>query len=605
VRRPRLTGSAEWLSGSETFAPIVFRRFSSDLWVVCGRAFRDPVSVGRKIGTLVFGGACRYRYGMVVYRWGVKVGGVALRFCLIGQVALCAAAVWMPAPSLAATVTITDPADTRGALDLRMSRLIDSGDDLRLSLTMSRPFRVGHLRARAGAYTRTVCFKVGPSRHPLRAARFCLTRHGSGGRALYRSPGQGAGSSRGFVAAKISRPSRVTVDVTVAHSAVGIKTGARVAFMVTSVWRGVGACALAEPCRDQAPNSGLLMPALCKGLPVGPGQDLATVVSAAAPGTTFCIADGNYTLGTTIQPKSDDRFVGVYADGTPPNISNVGSGPVFSGGQHTYYQGLGIGPSNGIGLSPGSGSTVIGDYIHDNEVSGIETVANHLTIKGNEVGPDNGTDAYAGTDASGIKLHGYLGAESGAYNLVVGNTVHDNLGYGLWSDCDSHDNLFEGNYVYDNAGVGLDDETSYNNTWSKNDVRDNGFAWAVPAVSIRDTFGSRLVGNVFTRNRAGVLVAMDERATLFSPSPGLGCADRTLTGYLPSETVISDNRFIATGPSGFEYQGAPAPAFAANCWSVPSLAGTYWQLPGNPTASWEDWQAAGLDVYGREQTTRC
>jgi parallel beta-helix repeat protein len=336
-----------------------------------------------------------------------------------------------------------------------------------------------------------------------------------------------------------------------------------------------------------------------------PGQDLPAVVSASAPGTTFCLADGDYTLATTIHPKNDDRFVGVYTDGTPPNISSVGPGPVFSGGQNAYYEGLGIGPSSGVGLSPGGGSTVIGDYIHDNEISGIETVANHLTIKGNEVGPNNGTAAAAGTDASGIKLHGYFGADSGAYNVVVGNAIHDNFGYGLWSDCDSHDNVFEGNYVYNNAGVGLDDETSYNNTWSNNDVHDNGFAWAAPAVSIRDTLGSRLTENVFTRNYAGVTLVMDKRATLFDLSPGLGCADRTLTGYVPSGAVISNNRFIATTPSGFEYQGVPAPAFSGNCWSIPSLTGTYWQLPGDPTATWADWRAAGLDVYGREQTTRC
>ena len=375
--------------------------------------------------------------------------------------------------------------------------------------------------------------------------------------------------------------------------------------MVTSVWRGAGACSVAEPCRDQAPNSGLLMPATCRGLQLTPGQDLPAVVSAAAQGTTFCLADGEYTLGTSIQPKDEDRFVGVYTDGTPPNISNVGLGPVFSGGQRTYYEGLGIGPSSGIGLSPGSGSTVIGNYIHDNEVSGIETVGNHLTIKGNEVGPHNGIVANAGIDASGIKLHGYFGADSGAYNYVIGNVVHDNVGYGLWSDCDSHDNKFYSNIVYGNAGVGLDDETSYNNTWSANDVHDNGFAWAAPAVSIRDTIGSRLIDNVFRGNHAGVALTMDKRATLFGPSPGLGCADRTLTGYIPSGILVSDNRFIATTPSGFAYQGAPAPAFSGNCWSVPSLTGAYWQLPGRPNASWEDWRADGLDVDGRVQTMRC
>jgi Right handed beta helix region len=526
------------------------------------------------------------------------------RLPIIGVIAVCGASLWNTSPSLASSLVLTDPADANGGLDIRTARLISDGSDLRISMTMTRPFRMAALRARAGRRTRTVCLEIGQLHHSGSDSRLCLTRHGTGTEALVRSRTRGGGPARGFVAATVYRASHTAVRITFGYSSIGLRPGTRVTLMVTSVWRGGGVCSGAEPCRDAAPNSGTSMPVACSGLRVTSRQDFLAVVAAAPPGTTFCVMDGDYTVTGTVRPKNNDRFVGVYSDGSQPNISNVGSGPVFSGGQGTFYEGLGIGPSSGIGLQPGGGSIIMGNHIHDNELSGIETVANNLVINGNEIGPNNGTTAALG-DASGIKLHGYAGSDSGAYNLVVNNAVHDNIGHGVWSDCDAHDSRFVNNYVSHNAGAGLVDETSYNNAWVGNVVQGNGLTWAAPAVSVRDTIDSFMSHNLFYNNYAGVQVSMDRRATLTLPSPGLGCADSTLTGYVPSGTVVSRNRFIATAPSGFLYDAPNASGFSGNCWSVPSLTGTYWEIPGDSSATWAQWQAAGLDLDGREQTTRC
>jgi Right handed beta helix region len=196
----------------------------------------------------------------------------------------------------------------------------------------------------------------------------------------------------------------------------------------------------------------------CTGVQLQPGANLQGAITANPAGTTFCLAYGDYTTTATINPKDGDRFIGLYTGDTQPNIANTGGGDVFVNGKNTLYEGLGIGPSKGIGLSPGTGSTIIGSRIHDNQMCGIETAANYLTITGNEI-DRNGTLATKG-NACGVKLDGYLGADSGAYNTVTNNVVHDNIGHGLWSDCDGHDNTFSGNDVYNNAGVALDDETS-------------------------------------------------------------------------------------------------------------------------------------------------
>ena len=58
---------------------------------------------------------------------------------------------------------------------------------------------------------------------------------------------------------------------------------------------------------------------------------LNQAIDASPAGTTFCLADGNYSTTAALNPKDGDHFIGVYTDGTQPNIANTGSGGVFSG----------------------------------------------------------------------------------------------------------------------------------------------------------------------------------------------------------------------------------------------------------------------------------
>lgn len=345
----------------------------------------------------------------------------------------------------------------------------------------------------------------------------------------------------------------------------------------------------------------------CTGVQLQPGAQLQDSINANGTGTTFCLADGSYTTTAPIIPKDGDRFIGVYTDSTQPNIANTGSGGVFSAGSNNLYQDLGIGPSNNTGLNAGTGSTITGNRIHDNQMCGIETAANYLAITSNEIGPNNGTLANKG-DACGVKLHGFLGSDSGAYNTVTNNTVHDNTGHGLWVDCDGHDNTFSGNSVYNNAGAGLSDETSYNNTFTNNDVHDNGFGWSKYALNILDSIGANVSGNKFTNNYKGVNIWQDSRATLKSPQSGLGCADVTHTGYYPSGITITSNTFPTPQRSGFAPSGLVPPSAASfdyNCWTVARLSDTNWRISGDSTASWSQWLGTGADPHGREQTAPC
>src|SRR5262245_2346393 len=123
----------------------------------------------------------------------------------------------------------------------------------------------------------------------------------------------------------------------------------------------------------------------CTGVQLRPGVDLQDAVDSHGPGTTFCLADGSYTTGSAIKAKDGDRFIGVYTDDTQPNIANTATGGVFVGGKNLLFQDLGIGPSDNTGVNPGTGSTIVGNHIHDNQMCGIETAANDLTIRWNEI----------------------------------------------------------------------------------------------------------------------------------------------------------------------------------------------------------------------------
>ena len=58
----------------------------------------------------------------------------------------------------------------------------------------------------------------------------------------------------------------------------------------------------------------------CAGKQVAPSQDLSAVAAASPAGTTFCLKDGSFYVSAPIRVQDRDSFVGVYTDGTRPNV---------------------------------------------------------------------------------------------------------------------------------------------------------------------------------------------------------------------------------------------------------------------------------------------
>src|SRR5437764_4753944 len=50
----------------------------------------------------------------------------------------------------------------------------------------------------------------------------------------------------------------------------------------------------------------------CTGVQLRPAANLQNAVDAKPTGTTFCLADGNYTTRAALLLKDGDRFIGVY-----------------------------------------------------------------------------------------------------------------------------------------------------------------------------------------------------------------------------------------------------------------------------------------------------
>jgi parallel beta-helix repeat protein len=338
----------------------------------------------------------------------------------------------------------------------------------------------------------------------------------------------------------------------------------------------------------------------CSGVIIASGANIQTAVDSHTAGTTFCLA-GNYATTTPITPKDGDQFIGT----TTTNISSSGAG-VFVAGKSVTYDNLGIGPSRGDGIRPGSWSIVQNSIIHDNSNCGITTVGNWLVIANNEI-THNGLAPTSPSQACGVKIRGMQGSDTGAYSTISGNIVHDNGHNALWVDCDGHDNVFSNNVIYGNSGIALDEETSYHNTFTGNTVHDNGFGMSLAAVSILDSTDGIFTNNTLTNNYAGVRVWADRRATVSAPKAGMGCANASLTGYIPSGITLSGNLFKTEQRVGFGLSGVTTTAatFDFNCYTVAQLTDTNWQLPGTTRATWTQWRSAGEDLNGAEKTVTC
>lgn len=298
--------------------------------------------------------------------------------------------------------------------------------------------------------------------------------------------------------------------------------------------------------------------------------DIYTKTNANPAGSTFWLAPGTHTLGTTqfgqIIPKAGNTYLGApgaVLDGRRSNryaftqkaanvtikhltvqgfVTPLNEGVVNHDSadgwviEHNTIQG-----NDGAGAMSGKRQVVRGNCLKDNGQYGMNAFQAGgglvgLVVEGNEiVGNNTGNWEVARPGCGctgGIKFWAVNGAD------VRNNWVHDNNGAGLWADNNNNDFVFENNLIERNGSHGLFFEQSYNTVIRDNTFRGNawvkgrsfanrGDRFPIGGIYVSESGGEPLLpartnrveiaGNVFENNWDGIVLW--ENADRFCNSP--------------------------------------------------------------------------------------
>ncbi len=261
------------------------------------------------------------------------------------------------------------------------------------------------------------------------------------------------------------------------------------------------------------------------------------------------------------------------------------------------------------GINPGSNSTVQGNYIHDNGEKGIGAGGvDTVQVLNNELSANNYAGYDCGNECGGMKLGQVTNVN------VIGNYVHDNLGYalqgnsgapGLWCDVDCGESsagpapiVFQNNYVANNGGSGIFCEISHYCTIVNNILMNNGNqdSWGFgQGIAINETDHATVYGNIATGNHIGIggvqqhrgsgpfgtyeiadLDVHDNVITLINPNEiasGLWTDDGDVNIYSSYNNHYQNDTY-----NGLNYNSSPFLWSTGGVWDV-----SQWQGAGNDT----------------------
>jgi Right handed beta helix region len=290
---------------------------------------------------------------------------------------------------------------------------------------------------------------------------------------------------------------------------------------------------------EASPQHITTLPSACAGVTVNAGNNLVAMVSNASSGTTFCIASGTFSIGSSaVKPKDNDKLIGASAvvgiDGSIAAASKItGSGPAIidlgkssgvtitnldiSGGKGSSS----CQPQCGRGISQGDHTTVSYTRVHDNMIAGIGGGGAGVLLSHVEL-DHNGLSAFYGCCAAGVKS---------AYAFTVDSSyIHNNTGNGVWQDICGTNLVVTNNTISGNSQSGIRYEhnkaCSGSAMFTSNVIKNNNTAGASGAagISINSAPGAILAYNVFGGNlKFGVAVGGTR-----GPTTGTSIHDSTL-----------------------------------------------------------------------------
>jgi hypothetical protein len=109
----------------------------------------------------------------------------------------------------------------------------------------------------------------------------------------------------------------------------------------------------------------------------------------------------------------------------------------------------GAGVTNAPPNESQGGTTIAGNYIHDNGQEGIGAIGSGLAVTNNEIAFNNRVNYDCGWECGGAKFAGGPGTETIGLS-AIGNNVHDNNGPGFWCDINSYNVVFKNNRISNN-----------------------------------------------------------------------------------------------------------------------------------------------------------
>jgi hypothetical protein len=289
--------------------------------------------------------------------------------------------------------------------------------------------------------------------------------------------------------------------------------------------------------------------ATCSGERVYPSQDLAAVAREHPAGTTFCITDStsSYEVNNRIVVEDEDRFVGVYSDGTRVGVETTNADHVFytRGADNAFISGLRIQgavhdnwcePECGRGIGGGGKNLTVEDVRATyNENQGIGGTGPGLMVRDSEFDHNGSQDAAM--DGGKVSAAGIKSVNS---MRVHNSYFHDNYLTGVWCDLECGRFEVRDSVLLRNGKAGIHDEVSSGPAvFEGNTIQRNGGApgadTRVGGILIVGSSNVDAFGNAFGGNHgSAVEVAGDPR-----------------TGYLTKGVQIRDNELNGDALEGY------------------------------------------------------
>lgn len=274
--------------------------------------------------------------------------------------------------------------------------------------------------------------------------------------------------------------------------------------------------------------------------------------------------------------------------------------------------------NHGTGINLWHNSQALNNHAHHNGHNGISGSGDDILVQDNRINHNNTAGYNPGWE-------GGAGKFSYTNRLIYRrNYVHDNYGFGAWTDIENRNTLVEDNLVENNEGPGIMHEISYQAVIRNNIVRGNGrkgdyvYSAEILISSSRDTevYGNRVtVGassgqqDVLPNTRMGIIILQGDRDCNGTrcQSVNNNIHDNTVT-YTALQQVLERGAGIS-GSGIFSDGNAAALAnntFDRNIYVAPDCAQRrwFWLTPGPGTGSghWNnftEFQQSGFEINGR------